>query len=144
MPSPSTTAGARLLTAAALLLLSGCAANGVEERRVQGLPDGVEWNDVIDRPVVLRDDGPGRVLFVAYGSGSCPVLVHDVTWEDDDHVVLTARRTVPRLSACTSDLTPTTSVLDLSAHDDDGPLTVEVEFPGYPDMDFTTELPAAD
>jgi len=116
----------------------------VEERRDRGLPDGVEWNDVIDRPVVLRGDEQGRVVFVAYGSGSCPVLVHDVTWEDDDHVVLTARRTVPPFSACTSDLAPMTSVLDLSAHDDGGPLTVAVEFPGYPDMDFTTELPAAD
>ncbi|WP_309133604.1 hypothetical protein [Cellulomonas sp.] len=90
-----------------------------------GAPDEVGMEEV----AVVADEDPRRVRVVTWGSSSCPTLPDDVLWDEAAEVlrVTLTDATAYGDRACTTDMAPTTSVVELpdEAPDASG-LSVEV------------------
>jgi hypothetical protein len=136
------------IAAGGFLLANSCTAptdthvSSAVVRHFSSGPSGVTW---LGRPGPDNDPnpqtawaGPGRVYVRTYGSSSCPSIPTSVDADDAHHLVV---KTVvhdfyEQDDACTADLGPTTSVVEIPSEiDEHHPVLVEID-------DVVIRLPA--
>jgi hypothetical protein len=103
-------------------------------RHFTGGPQGVTWlgrrGSPTDPDPRAAWAGSGRVYVITYGSSSCPSIPTSVDAADAHHLVV---KTVvhdffEQDDACTADLGPTTSVVEIPREiDDHHPVLVEID-----------------
>ena len=107
---------------------SGPAVSGAVVTHVRGLPPSVTQVAPESTKPVAAWAGPNQIYVVAYGSGSCPNLPTTVDADRHNGVVVKTHEQTFGAAACTADLGPTTSTVNLPRGiDDTKPVLVDID-----------------